>query len=98
MARADRGGETMSIRFNDATGPHSQVAGAAAIPSPSEFGAMLMPTGANSLEEKKGLSPWLSAYAGQLMTQRVRAPSPQPHVVTVRGWGRTCHHKIRDTT
>ena len=51
MARADSGGETRSIRFKDATGPNSQVTGAVATPSPSEFGAMLMPGGTKSLEE-----------------------------------------------
>ncbi len=51
MASADSGGDSTSMTFNDATGPNSQVIGAAAIPSPSELGAMLMPTGTNSFEE-----------------------------------------------
>ena len=51
MARADSGGETRSMRFKEATGPNSQVTGAVTTPSPSEFGAMLMPRGTKRLEE-----------------------------------------------
>ena len=57
IAKAESGGDTRSMRFNDATGPNSQVTGAVPIPSPSEFGAMLMPRGTNSLGEKNGLRP-----------------------------------------
>lgn len=61
MARAESAGDSRSIRLSDATGPHSQVTGTEAIPNPSELGAMSIPRGTNSLEEKKGLSPWLTA-------------------------------------
>ena len=58
---ADRAGATTSIRFRVATGPNSQVTGAKPTPRASEFGAMLMPRGTNSLGEKNGLWPWASA-------------------------------------
>jgi hypothetical protein len=51
MAKAERGGDTTSMRFNDATGPNNHVTGAVAIPSPRELGAILMPRGTKSFEE-----------------------------------------------
>ena len=51
MASAEMAGDTTSITLSDATGPKSQVTGAAARPRPSELGAMLMPLGTNSLAE-----------------------------------------------
>ena len=69
MARAESGGDTRSMRFNDATGPNSQVTGAVPIPSPSEFGAMLMPRGTKSLERVEGV---------ETVTERVGRPLDDP--------------------
>jgi len=39
------------MRLSEATGPAIQVTGAVTTPSASEFGTMLMPRGAKSLDE-----------------------------------------------
>ena len=69
IARAETGGDTRSMRFNDATGPNSQVTGAAPIPSPSEFGAMLMPRGHQELGREERI---------ETVAERVGRPPDDP--------------------
>lgn len=45
--------------------------------------------------EKKGLSPWANACAGQARNQRMSELSPQPQVVVVVGWPDQTFHQTR---
>ena len=45
--------------------------------------------------EKKGLSPWARAWAGQARNQRMSELSPHPQVVVVVGWPDQTFHQTR---
>src|ERR1700733_6570142 len=96
QAHALRAGARVRATLVEATGPKSQVTGAATTPTsvPDVFDKRLAPSGTFTAPEKKRLCRWLMAQAGQAMNQTSCAGSPHPHVsAAVGGPDQTCTHQ-----